>query len=127
MVYTLRFFSLQNAFCFIILTYLVPVLFILYTGRAKIKKNNSGAKRLIINILLIQLKTAVNENSNFHQRLDIPGRVAGQLSARRCPVRPSGGHEGVQNLRVCFMHTHTPLRSAACAMRASATARLLEM
>ena len=27
MVYTLRFFSLQNAVCFIILTYLVPVLF----------------------------------------------------------------------------------------------------
>jgi len=27
MVYILRFFSLQNAVCFIILTYLVPVLF----------------------------------------------------------------------------------------------------
>jgi len=27
MVYTLRFFPLQNAVCFIILTYLVPVLF----------------------------------------------------------------------------------------------------
>ena len=33
------FFSLQNAVCFIILTYLVPVFFhILYTGCAKIKK-----------------------------------------------------------------------------------------
>ena len=30
MVYTLRFFSLQNAVCFIILTYLVPVLFTVY-------------------------------------------------------------------------------------------------
>ena len=30
MVYTLRFFSLQNAVCFIILTYLVPVLFTFY-------------------------------------------------------------------------------------------------
>jgi len=30
MVYTLCFFSLQNAVCFIILTYLVPVLFTLY-------------------------------------------------------------------------------------------------
>jgi len=39
MVYTLRFFSLQNAVCFIILTYLVPVLFtFLYTECAKIKK-----------------------------------------------------------------------------------------
>ena len=47
MVYTLRFFSLQNAVCFIILTYLVPVLFhILYTGVLKFKKNNSGAKCL---------------------------------------------------------------------------------
>jgi len=30
MVYTLRFFPLQNAGCFIILTYLVPVLFTFY-------------------------------------------------------------------------------------------------
>jgi len=30
-VYTLRFFSLQNAVCFIILTYLVPVIFTFYT------------------------------------------------------------------------------------------------
>ena len=42
------FFSLQNAVCFIILTYLVHVLFTFYTqGALKCKKNNSGAKRLI--------------------------------------------------------------------------------
>ena len=48
MVYTLRFFSLQNAVCFIILTYLVPVSFTFYIQYAlKLKKNNnSGAKRL---------------------------------------------------------------------------------
>jgi len=46
MVYNLRFFSFQNAVCFIILTYLVPVLFTFYIqGVLKIKKN-SGAKRL---------------------------------------------------------------------------------
>ena len=37
-------FSLQYAVCFIMLTYLVPVLFTLYTGCAKIKKIISAPK-----------------------------------------------------------------------------------
>ena len=42
------FFSLQNAVCFIIVTYLVSVLFTFYIqGVLKLKKNNSGAKKLI--------------------------------------------------------------------------------
>ena len=42
------FFPLQNAVCFINLTYLVPVLFAFYIpGVLKLKKNNSGAKRLM--------------------------------------------------------------------------------
>jgi len=53
MVYTFSFIPLQNAVCFIILTYLCScIIHILYTGRAKILKNNSGAKMLTVSLLL---------------------------------------------------------------------------
>jgi hypothetical protein len=57
------FFFFFYVVCFIILTYLVPVLFTFYVqGVLKLKKNNSGAKRLMI--LLNDIHIFITFNAN---------------------------------------------------------------
>ena len=51
MEYTLRFFPLQNAICFIILTCLVPVIFTIYIQDVLKLKKDSGSKMLTFPVL----------------------------------------------------------------------------
>ena len=66
------FLSLQNAVCFIIIMYLVPVLFTFYIQCVlKLKKNNSGAKRLRLYISFLWHLPTVHQMSLAHNPLHV--------------------------------------------------------
>jgi len=70
------FFPLQNAVCFTILTYLVPVLFTFYIqGVLKLKENNSGAKRLRRFSCVDRVLRVLDERSAYRVTQDRKGET----------------------------------------------------
>ena len=65
-----QFFSLQSAVCFIMLTCLVPVLFTFYIQVVlKLKKNNSGAKGLMVSCPRIYSSNLIKHKGKLPPRL----------------------------------------------------------
>ena len=85
-IYSLVFFSVQNAVYFIILTYLVSVLFTFYIQCVlKLKKNNnSGAKRLSLNYHSVQRYLLSSKTGNTGSGVN-PIRVQERTPAHACP------------------------------------------
>ena len=86
------FFSFQNAVCFIILTYLVLVLFTFYIQSVlKLKKNNSGTKRLILNSTVSShsFRFFTEIRSDFSSKILYASILLSPIRAKFQPIHPS--------------------------------------
>ena len=90
MVYTLRFFSLQNAVFHKSNVFGSCIIHILYTGVQKLKKNNSGAKSLmlvsdrIVNVPCVYLACLLNASMVLKPPLKLKNIVAQANSTCSC-------------------------------------------
>ena len=68
MVYTLRFFSSKYSFSHNSIVFGACIIHILYTECAKIKKNNSGSKRLTLDSPVVTIHTISFNVKKFYVR-----------------------------------------------------------